>query len=207
MTVVVEVAAEVVDGCDHVSLSHLRNGELRSASSNDDIGPILDAIQTETDEGPCLDAIRVGGVQVADDLADDPRWPAYGPRAVSETSVVSSLATQLHDGSRAVGALNLFADRPAAFTPDPARDATIALLAAHATPAMAAALRHENALASIESRDLIGQAKGMLMARSGVDADAAFDLLVRASQRMNVKLVEVARRVIDGTMQNPRPPD
>jgi hypothetical protein len=202
MAAIVEVAVEMIPGCDHVSLSHLHRGELRSASSNDRIGPILDAIQSDTDEGPCLDAIRNGGTYVADDLGADPRWPDYGPRAVTETSVRSSFAVQLHDGARTAGALNLFADRPASFTPEPQRDATIALLAAHATPPLAAAVRYESALAALESRDLIGQAKGLLMARSEIDSDAAFELLVRASQRMNVKLVEIARRMVDGSLHD-----
>jgi GAF domain-containing protein len=202
MAAIVEVAVGVIPGCDHVSLSHLRDKQLRSASSNDQIGPILDAIQSDTDQGPCLDAIRKGGTFVADDLGTDPRWPVYGPRAIAETSVKSSFAIQLHDGARVAGALNLFADRPASFAPEPQRDATIALLAAHATPALSAAVRYENALAALETRDLIGQAKGVLMARSGVDSDSAFELLVRASQRMNVKLVEVARRMIDGTLND-----
>jgi hypothetical protein len=200
MAVVVEAAVELIDGCDHVSLSFLRRGELRSASSNDEIGPILDAIQTETDEGPCLDAIRLGGIQVSDDLSADPRWPEYGPRAVEASRVISSMATELHDGRRNIGALNLFSERPASFTPDHDRDALVSVLAAHATPALAAALHREDATVALASRDLIGQAKGILMARSDIDADQAFDLLVRASQRMNLKLVEVAERLVAGDL-------
>src|SRR4051812_14885864 len=171
MAAIVEVAAELVPGCDHASLSHLRAGELRSASSNDEIGPVLDGIQTETGEGPCLDAIRQGQAFVSDDLARDPRWTRYGPRAVTETTVVSSMATPLDDGARIVGALNLFADRPAAFSPEPQRDAVVAVLAAHATPAMTSALRYESSLEALASRDLIGQAKGLLTARSEIGAD------------------------------------
>ena len=54
--------------------------------------------------------------------------------------------------------------------------------------------------AALRTRDLIGQAKGLLMARSGVDEDAAFQMLVSASQRMNVKLAEVARRLVEGRL-------
>jgi AmiR/NasT family two-component response regulator len=50
---------------------------------------------------------------------------------------------------------------------------------------------------ALQSRDLIGQAKGILMAREGITADQAFDMLRRASQRLNVKLRDVAGGIVD----------
>jgi GAF domain-containing protein len=195
MGVIVSAAAELL-GCDHVSLSYLHGTELRSASSNDDVGPLLDALQTELQEGPCLDVIRAGGIVVTDDLASDGRWPRYGPRASAVAGVVSSMGTELHDGRRTVGALNLFSSSQAHFGPEDGRDALVAVLSAHATPALAAALERQAAAAALATRDLIGQAKGILMARSGVDANEAFRLLVRASQRTNVKVAEIARDLV-----------
>ncbi len=59
---------------------------------------------------------------------------------------------------------------------------------------------------ALESRDVIGQAKGILMARQGISADEAFDLLRRASQRSNVKLRDVAAQVVAGAVRpNPDP--
>lgn len=51
---------------------------------------------------------------------------------------------------------------------------------------------------ALESRDVIGQAKGILMASQGISVDEAFDILRRASQRLNVKLRDVAAQVIEG---------
>ena len=203
LKLLVTTAVELIDGCDHASISYLDQKVLRSASSNDDIGPTLDALQTETQEGPCMDTIRDGGLLVTGDLRSDERWPEYGPRAAAATGVVSSMGVELLHGGRRVGALNLFAERPDAFAPDGQRDAIIALLASHAGPALAAALAREDFERALASRDLIGQAKGILMARSGVDADAAYEMLSSASQRMNVKLVEVAQRLVDGTLTDP----
>jgi GAF domain-containing protein len=183
-----------------VSISHLRGRSLVSASSNDDVGLVLDGIQTGAQQGPCLDAIRTGEVMVAGDLRDDPRWPEYGPRAAESTGVLSSLAMPLHDGQRTLGALNLFAEAPGAFAGDPEQEGLVAVLAAHATSALAAALHREDMAAALRNRDVIGQAKGMLMARSALDEDAAFDVLVRASQRTNVKVAEIARRLVAGTL-------
>ncbi|HEX7133713.1 MAG TPA: GAF and ANTAR domain-containing protein [Iamia sp.] len=200
MRLIVEAAVELIDGCDHASISHMRGNSLISASSNDTIGIALDGIQTGADEGPCLDAIRTGEAMATGDLLADHRWPVYGPLAVEATGVCSSLALPLHDGRRTIGALNLFADRRGALAGDPDADATASILAAHATPALVAALHREDMRAALESRDAIGQAKGMLMARADVDEQEAFRLLVKASQRMQVKLAEVARRLVRGEL-------
>lgn len=203
MRLIVDAAVELIDGCDHASLSHLRGGSLVSASSNDTIGILLDGIQTGAEEGPCLDAIRTGEVTSVADLRSDERWPTYGPHAVEAAGVVSSIAFPLVDGRRTIGALNLFAEAVGAFgdgTQDHDVEAIASVLTAHATPALAAALFREDMQAALESRDVIGQAKGMLMARTGVDEEGAFDLLRRASQRMQVKLAEVARRLVSGEL-------
>ena len=102
---------------------------------------------------------------------------------------------------RILGALNLYSRRVDAF--DESDMATALLFSTHA----AIALSHAQTRAgdveltrqlreAIESRDVIGQAKGILMERERVDADAAFDMLRRASQRLNVKLRDVAGRVV-----------
>lgn len=205
MDVLVGSAVEAVDGCDHASLSHLRGRSLISAAHSDEVGVALDGIQTGSDEGPCLDAIRHGEITGTDDLRADDRWPTYGPRAVESTGVTSSYAYPLHDGRRVLGALNLFAQEPGAFSSDREGDAVASVLAAHATSALAAALHREDMAAALANRDVIGQAKGFLMARSGVDEDTAFSILVRASQRTNTKLAEVARRLVAGDPVEGRP--
>lgn len=202
MKAIVDASVELVAGCDHASISHMRGRSLVSESSNDDVGVVLDGIQTGAEEGPCLDAIRTGDVMVSAELATDPRWPTYGLHAVEATTVRSSHGLPLHDGRRIIGALNLFSDRVGGFTDagDSEGDAAAAILAAHATAALAAALHREDMAEALRSRDVIGQAKGVLMARSGLDEAAAFDLLVKASQRMQVKLAEVARRLVAGDL-------
>src|SRR4051794_20424576 len=173
MRVLVGAAVEV-GGCDHASISHMRGKSLISAASSDRIGEILDGIQTGADEGPCIDAIRQNEVMLADDLEHDPRWPQYGPRAVESTGIRSSLGYPLHDGKRTIGALNLFSEQVSGFSREPDEEGIAAILAAHATAALASALHREDMEAALHSRDLIGQAKGMLMARSRIGDDEAF---------------------------------
>lgn len=200
MTVIVAAAVEAVDGCDHASLSYTKGSALVSAASNDDIGIMLDGIQTGAQEGPCLDAIRLSEVTVTANLEADARWPVYGPRALDATGIVSAMAYPLQDGKRTVGALNLFGERPGAFGGDLEQESVISVLVAHSVPALVAALDRANLKEALQRRDVIGQAKGMLMARSNVDADQAFEMLVSASQRTNVKLAEVARRLVSGSL-------
>ena len=206
MEVIVAAAVEAIDGCEHASLSYRKGGALISAASNDDIGIMLDGIQTGAQQGPCLDAIRMGEVTVSANLEADGRWPVYGPRAVEATGIVSAMAYPLQDGRRTIGALNLFAERPGAFGGDVEQESVISVLAAHSAPALVAALERANLSEALQRRDVIGQAKGMLMARSNIDADRAFEMLVSASQRTNVKLAEVARRLVAGTPDDTSPP-
>ncbi|HEX2578334.1 MAG TPA: GAF and ANTAR domain-containing protein [Aquihabitans sp.] len=203
MGLIVATAVEAIDGCEHASLSYTRGKQLISASSNDEIGPMLDQAQTEAQQGPCLDAIREGSVFVADDLALDERWPVYGPRAVEEAGVRSSLATPLRSGRVLIGALNLFSEELGTFTEDDeAQGALVGILVAHSAPALASALHKDDLSQALRSRDLIGQAKGVLMARSDIDEERAFEILVAASRRLNTKLVEVAQRLVDGTLHH-----
>ncbi len=132
-------------------------------------------------------------------MADEPLWPQWAPAAV-DLGVRSVLATALIPGSpagRSIGALNVFSRSANGL--NWADLDVLLLLATHASLALAtthavtrAELQAAHLRKAIESRDVIGQAKGIIMARRGVSAEAAFDVLRRTSQNLNVKLAEVA---------------
>ncbi|MGD9990234.1 ANTAR domain-containing protein [Pseudonocardia sp.] len=164
----------------------------------------LDELQYLLHEGPCVLASRRDGVGMfaSSDLGADPLVSRWGPAAVLE-GVHSALAVDLFahaDAPPRTGALNFFAyDRGAL---DDADQYAAVVLAAHAAvvlhaydDAEAAEWENRNLREALRNRDLIGQAKGILMEREGIDEDAAFDILRSVSQRMNVKLSEVARTV------------
>lgn len=201
MAVLVAAAVDTIDGCDHASLGFLDGETLRSVASNDDVGPALDRLQNEFGEGPSLDAVHGGGRVITDDLRVDSRWPRYGPPAATTTGVLSSAATALHDDRRTVGVLDLHSEQVSAFHEDVSRDSLLAVLAPFCTVVLVASAERANLERALLTRDLIGQAKGMLMAQSGIDAGTAFDLLRSASQRMNVKLADVAGRIVDGSLR------
>ena len=112
-----------------------------------------------------------------------------------EAAVLSGLSFKLYSADRASGALNLFGFQPAKWDAD--AESVGSVLAAHAAAALVATQRELQLQAALLSRDQIGQAKGIIMERYGVDAVRAFEMLLQLSQEGNVKLIDVARRVID----------
>jgi transcriptional regulator with GAF, ATPase, and Fis domain len=192
---IVELAVETIDGCDHAGVSFLKGRKGSTPAASDDVPLRVDAIQYETDEEPCLDAIRKHEVFRTGDLGQETRWPEFASRAQRETGVTSMLCFRLFVEGDTLGALNLYSKAPDAF--DDAALGVGSVFAAHAAVALSTSLHDEQMEEALQSRDLIGQAKGMIMAREGVDADKAFDILRRASQRLNVKLRDVAAGVVE----------
>jgi GAF domain-containing protein len=193
---IVELAVTTVEGCEHAGITLVEQGTVRTPAASDDVPAVVDAVQYETGEGPCLDAIREHEVFQTDDLLNEPRWPNFSRRAAEASGVASMLAYRLFIEADTMGALNLYSKQKYAF--DGEDRAVGSIFAAHAAVALSAARHQDQLEQAIETRDLIGQAKGILMARQDVTADQAFDMLRRGSQRLNIKLRELARQVAGG---------
>lgn len=159
-------------------------------------------LQVEHDEGPCLDAIKGRATYRSDDVATDGRWPGWGPAAAG-LGIRSALGVRLATHDRGYGSLNVYSDRPSAFTR--ADEVMVELLAAHATAAFAAAERVEGLTTALESRTTIGQAQGILMEKFDIDAEAAFQFMRRISQHENEKLLSVAEAIVVQRESNSRP--
>ena len=159
-------------------------------------------LQARFDEGPCLDAIEGRATYVTNDVPHDPRWPSWGP-AAAELGILSAVGVRLATRERGYGSLNVYADRPDAFT---SADIELAeMLAAHATTAFAAAERAAGLETALDTRTTIAQAQGILMQKFDIDADAAFDFLRRISQHENRRLFAVAEAVVVQRNANARP--
>ncbi|MGH9128220.1 MAG: GAF and ANTAR domain-containing protein [Acidimicrobiales bacterium] len=198
---IVDLAVDTVEACDAAGIFVLDDG---GGVSNPVYAGVVashvDALQISLQEGPCLDAIAKQGVFYAADLADDPRWASFGPEA-SAGGFRCLLAFPLRDDGT-LGALNLYARYPSAFgIIDRAKASLLATLAgptlARTQVHEAEEIRAENLQAALVTRELIGQALGILMERERISGEQAFDILRRASQHLNVKLREVARRLVD----------
>lgn len=191
---IVHLAVGTIANCEHAGISMIRDRSISSPASSDLIPAIVDQIQSETGEGPCVDAIKEHEVFQTGQLSSERRWPHFARRAHEESGVESILSFRLFAEEDTMGALNLYSTRHEAFD---AHDLAIgALFATHAAVAWSTARTIENLHNGMSSRQVIGEATGLLMARENVTEQQAFEMLKRASQRLNVKLRNVAEHIV-----------
>lgn len=192
---VTATAQELIPGVDTAGVLLVgRGGRFESLAGTTDLPHQLDELQMKFNEGPCVQAALDELIVRTDDFREEERWPRYSPACV-EIGVLSGLSFKLYTSSRTAGALNLFAFKPHAFS---AADETIgAILAAHAAAAILASRQGEQLESALSTRDRIGQAKGIIMERYGVDELRAFEMLKQLSQDSNTKLADIAQGVID----------
>lgn len=206
----VDTAVDLVPGATAAGMSRVHKGEVRSSHATDDRVSRLDTLQTELGQGPCITAATDppdDGILYARDLrgrTDVDRWPGFAPHA-ADVGFRSLLAVGLWTGRGSHAALNLYAEQPDAFDTDARLVAS--LFGAQAATLLYGADSAAGLTQALTSRDVIGQAKGILMERFDLDADAAFQQLVRASQDTNVKLVAVAQWLVGEVEQRRRRPE
>lgn len=192
---VTTTARELMPGADTVGILLIgRGGKFESLAGTSELPHTLDEVQMQFSEGPCVEAALNETILRTDDFRTDQRWPLYSAAAV-EHGVLSGLSIKLYTAERTAGALNMFGSKPHAFD---AEDEVIGtVLAAHAAAAILASREGEQLKSAMATRDRIGQAKGIIMERYGVDEVRAFEMIKQLSQDSNVKLADVAQRVID----------
>ena len=204
---VLEATTVMVPSADLASFTLLdADGRFHTPAETDEVAIELDRLQYRFREGPCVESADPGGpaVAIAPDLTAEPRWPRWAP-AATELGLGSVLSTALISGppsGESSGALNVYSRSRHGL--DAADRDVLLLLATHASLALAATdavtradLQAAHLRKAIDSRDVIGQAKGIIMARRGISADAAFDVLRRTSQDLNIKLAQLARVLAD----------
>lgn len=192
---IVEVAVQVISGCDHAAISLVTRRKIRTVATTDETATAGDEQQYSFNEGPCLDSIRNQGTVHAPNLGDDVRWPEWGPWVIEHLGVNSMLCFQLFTNDRSYGSLNLYGDRPDAF--DVHDEAVGLALAAHAAVGLANSDQIEGLNTALGSRTIIGKAEGILMERFSLTAQQAFAVLIRVSQDENRRLVQVAAELVE----------
>jgi transcriptional regulator with GAF, ATPase, and Fis domain len=194
---IVAFTAQTFD-TDHAGVTLIRDRGRRfeTAGPTSPVVREADELQDRLRQGPCVDAAVESRSVVSHAVARDPRWPAWGPR-VARLGLASVLSSELHAGGTRIGALNVYAGRDRQFTHE---DVEVGrLLAQHASVALKFVEQIDGLNVALDSRTLIGQAQGMLMERYGIDAEGAFAAMKRVSQDENVRLVTVAKSIVDGT--------
>ncbi len=202
MAEVVRHAQQLLSGADAVSFSRQADGQVRTVAASNPLALRMDELQHAALEGPSAAALADLHIVLVDDLVADARWPTLRTKLAAEIDleVRSVLATPVADrpeADEALGALNHYGVAAEAFDDEDAQ--TAILLSAHlgallglATSAAVARDEVQNLSKALASRDIIGQAKGILMERNRLTADQAFDILSTASQRLNRKLHQIA---------------
>ena len=197
---VASLACRTLPPCDLASVTMINEGRPSTPVQTDPLAGDLDAVQYKSRRGPCLEAYQVGRV-VREKIAEKAdRWPEFSTVAAM-AGVQSVLAVPLVANSHPLGALNLYSKSAGGY--DDTAEETAVLFSEQAAVACANAEVYwrtytltENLREALESRDVIGQAKGILMARRNCTPDAAFEALRKASQHRNTKLRDIAEQVV-----------
>lgn len=207
---VVEVGTRVIEHCVH--LLDVRSAGLMIGDSEEQLRPLavsseesrlMETFQAQGGDGPCVEAFRTGSVVVARD-ADEivRRWALFGGLATAE-GIRSVCSVPLHLRGRTVGSLNLFLDRPGSLDADDQRRAvaladmaTIAVT--HAQTALSHAETARQLQRALETRVVIEQAKGVLVASCRADVEGAFAALRSYARSTSRRLADVAADVVAG---------
>jgi len=175
---VVTAAVQAVPGAENAAIILvLRRKTVQSHAATSPHVQRLDELQTELQEGPCLTAIWEEETVHIPDMATETRWPRFAA-AAAEAGVGTMLCFQLFVHGDNLGALNLSAATAGAFTEE--SEAVGQVFATHAAIALAAAQEEHQLSTALAHRDIIGQAKGIVMERFHLDATRAFALIARA---------------------------
>jgi GAF domain-containing protein len=196
-----QTARRTIPDATVAGITVVAEDETRTTVATDDIIVEIDRVQYAAGDGPCLEAAR-SRLPVRVRVAEaHERWPAFA-RAAQDAGMLAFLSAPLTIGEEPVlGAVDMYSRDEDAF--DSLDESLLNMFTSAASAAIVNAARYrrvrelaEDMAAALTSRAQIDQAKGVLMARHGVDEEAAFQLLVHESQRTNVKVREVARTLL-----------
>ena len=193
---ITEAAVDCIPGAEWAGITMVAERKrLETRAPTGQVVTRIDVEQYDSGEGPCLSALWDDVVVRSDDIGADARWPTWAAR-VRGLGVGSMLSFRLFVRGDVLGALNTYAAGAHAYGVD--ADSVGLLFASHAAIAMSGAEEVAQLRQAASSRDLIGQAKGILMERYDLESDdEAFDLMVRASQTSRLKLHVVARQLVE----------
>lgn len=201
---IVATAVGTLGSAQYAGLIIVARGEMVPQATTGRPPQLLDQLQQKLQDGPCINAAVQQALIRIDDMHRESRWPDFAAEA-ENLGICSMLCVPLQVHERCLGTLSLYSERAVAFTRDDEQITT--LFATLAAIALAEAQRTDQLQTALANRDVIGQAKGILMERQRITADAAFGYLAEASQNVNMKLTAVARHLVETgeLLSAPRP--
>lgn len=189
-------AAQLLPGAAHAGITVCKSvRDVQTVAATDRYPVLLDDIQRSYNEGPCLAAARRQHLVRVDDLTVEDRWPRYAGEAVAATPIRSVMSYPLFAHRPSSASLNFYSQQANSFGEQAAELGLV--FAAYITLTWNILSRDQQFRKGLSSRDTIGQAKGMLMERFHIDAEAAFELLKQRSQETNTPVIEIACRLTD----------
>lgn len=193
LKLIVDAAVKMIPGVRWAGISLIDGQRTIPMVPSSDMVAALDTAQTAASQGPSLTALSDQQKIHIADMSTDGRWPQFASAAI-EHGVHSLLSFRLFVTDEEFGALNIYADAPYSFD----RESILIgeVLAQHASVALAGSAAEKQFDEALASRDMIGQAKGILMHRASVDALQAFTMMLQVSQSTNTKLIKVAELVV-----------
>jgi GAF domain-containing protein len=193
---------------DGAGLLLLAEGDvLRYVAASDERGRLMETLQEQMGEGPCLDAFEDSHPTLAADLGTDARWPSFGPLA-SKQGIHAVLGVPVTLNESPVGTLNVYSSEEHDWDDGEieAIQAFSRIVASVLRGAIDAHVQGELTLQlqyALDRRIVIEQAKGILMEREGLPAEAAFERIRRHARSSRERVAEVARRVVEGEALGP----
>ena len=197
---VADLAVRTISGCDGAGCTLTISGQPTTSGATEEWVLEIDKDQYIAGEGPCLEALEGGKVVLCEDISTETRWPDFVARS-KERGLRSVLSFPLMTKNGPHGALNVYSKSPGAFGEEQqhvgdllAKRAAVAVMNSNT---YASAIRLvEHLKEALKTLEIIGEAKGILMAQEGVSPDEAFDMLKRASQTSNLKLRDIAQGLV-----------
>jgi hypothetical protein len=200
---VTAAAVDLIKGVDYADVMLIQDDRYWSVAPTDPVVTELDEVQMQLNQGPCLQAATEDPIIRCSDLQHDERWPTFSGPALA-AGIRGVLSYQLFTNRGGAGALNLFSRTVGAI--DTEGEAIGAMLATHAAGVMMVVNRRQEFQSALATRDVIGQAKGIMMNQFSIDAVRAFELMVRQSQDTNIPVRVIAQRIVDVYTGSGEPP-
>ena len=184
---------------EHIGISTIdHRGRVTTRAATSEVVKGLDDLQYTLTEGPCVDTLRDQDVVLAPDIRHDGRWPTFTAQAVASYDLRSQMAVKLFlDEEGTLGCLNLYSTSTREIDPEDEHVAEV--FAAHAAVALGHAREVDQLRQALQSSRTIGTAIGIVMERYHLDRERAFEFLTRASSHANLKLRDVAARIVEST--------
>jgi GAF domain-containing protein len=203
---VAELARQTLPGVVGASVTLIESDQAHTAAFTGPLARDLDETQYRDGYGPCLEAAQSSGTLTVPDMAAETRWPGFTRHAL-DAGIRSSVSVALPLQQAVTGALNIYATQPAAFDPDAlelartfAGYAAVAIANVHLYQTTATLAEHMRR--AMETRAVIEQAKGIIIAQQHCTPEQAFELLTRLSQATHRKLRDCAADLVASTSTN-----